>query len=178
MGRLNDRRARMLISIIPAMAQSGVSFFNCSMCFDGIRFGGRVGSNIPLLPFNTTLEVHRIIPWILHEVLVVSLRSSDPVYDAALAGAVTFTTEEGLGREAIRLSRLARLDPPAYKAEAARRITVLKARLSYLESTKASGLVDWLLAATGAGTAPPPVGKISSTDYRQGSVIQLLLRSV
>jgi len=97
LGYLNDRRINILKPVHKLCKDKDYTMFldnNCwSKEYDEMVKITKIGLNIHFYGGNTILEVHRIIPYILNKVYVVSERSQDPYYDNMMDGLVTWLND-------------------------------------------------------------------------------------
>lgn len=96
-GSLNDRRINMLRDTYELCKENDYNILLSNNCWDSeyeraIK-NSKIGINIHYYEGHTILEVHRIIPYILNKIYVISERSSDTYYDTLFNDMVTWIDE-------------------------------------------------------------------------------------
>lgn len=96
-GMMNDRRREILRDTYNYCATNDYNIYITNDCWDSdydraLRIS-KIGINIHYYEGHTILEVHRIIPYILNKIYVISERSSDTYYDTLFNDMVTWMDE-------------------------------------------------------------------------------------
>lgn len=137
-GALSERRRAALAPLLSACSVNPERAMVTNSCWgallDDARTKTRVGVNLHFYGGSTILEVHRIVPLVAARALVITERSDDPWYDAALAGAVTFlppSRGDELGATLLEAVSSALDSGPDIDIELERRFEAMVAALSY-----------------------------------------------
>ena len=94
LGYMNERRRNMLKPTYELCCNNNYKLFIDNNCWDNeynrLLQMSKIGINIHFYEGNTILEVHRIIPYILNKIYVISERSTDTYYDNLFDEMVTW----------------------------------------------------------------------------------------
>lgn len=99
-GYINERRRNILKPVHTLCKNNNLTMFLSNSCWDedykhklSIT---KIALNIHYYEGKTILEVHRIIPYILNKIWVITEKSQDPYYDNLLDGLVTWVDDVSL----------------------------------------------------------------------------------
>lgn len=97
-GSMNERRRNILKPIHTMCKSKDLTMYLSNECWDehyiNILSISKIALNIHYYSGNTILEVHRILPYIMNKIIVISEHSNDEYYDNLLNDYITWTSEE------------------------------------------------------------------------------------
>jgi len=135
-GGLNERRLTILRKIESLLELSDRNISICRSCWGSATNSGSVGINLHYYSGRTVLEVHRIIPWVVNKVVVVTVPSDDSWYDTHLKSIATFANVLDIPAVVLKIIQMS----PEDKEElASQRYAILKRNLDYKRLLLRSG---------------------------------------
>ena len=106
-GWIEGRRKNVLRPVHELCKSKNYNVFFSNECWntdlDYIMQITKIGLNVHFYEGNTILEVHRIIPYILNKVWVITEHSDDPYYDNLFDDMVTWTTPDSICTDITRV---------------------------------------------------------------------------
>ena len=94
-GHLNERRVNCLRPVHQYCKMKNYNMFISNDCWDEYQVKmmsiTKIALNIHFYDNNTILEVHRIIPYIMNKIIVITEKSNDPYYDEMMDDVVTWS---------------------------------------------------------------------------------------